>query len=338
LTIVTGGIDLIYHNRELLGNSERTIKLIPGDEIASRKRSLLQKAIARLDGAPTLHIIQVGDDPASSLYVSLKLKFARRLGIKAESTVFKKGTAISKIQEKIVSLNQNTEVNGIMVQAPIQGLDLDDSLQIFNAIAPSKDVDGLTNSSLGKLYQIKDLTQLNAEKFFVSATPLAALDCLNFLLTAEVELGKYSEYEKLTEIVKGKKALIINRSNIVGKPLLALLQAANATVTLAHSRTKNVQELIAESDILLPATGVPALIRSNQLREGQIAIDIGINNDNPDEKVKGDIMITEEKSKLTDSEDFKQEDVIISPVPGGVGPLTVVNLLYNTYLSYINSK
>lgn len=312
-------------------------KLIPGKIIANRKELWLKTELTRIASAPKLRIIQVGDDPASSLYVNMKVNAARKLGIDMEARIYKTGIDSATVIAGIEALNQDETVHGVMVQAPIQGVSLSESLKIFNSISPAKDVDGLSYASLGKLWQLKHITDLKNADLFISATPLGALDCLLWLAN-DIE-GKKVENENITDmsygrfanldrLLNGKKVLIINRSNIVGKPLAALLTLANATVTLAHSHTINIDQLMADTDIIITATGKDHIYEWGKIGEKKIILDIGINNNNPDAVVRGDIAF--EPGQVSQG----NTGAYLAGVPGGVGPLTVINLLYNTYLSY----
>jgi len=314
---------------------KKHIKLIPGKILAAGKKTLLKAAISQLGEAPQLKIIQVGDDASSSLYVGLKVAAAIEVGINAQALVFPTGTNPKQVISKIQEFNSQPEVKGIMVQSPIPGLGLIESLKIFNAISPKKDVDGLSFASLGKLWQYKSLSELflDIDKPFVSATPLGVLDCLLWLARpAEAQLAiGLEQAEALITLLQGKKALIINRSNIVGKPLAALLTLANATVTLAHSYTPDVHGSLSNYDFVLPATGIDNYLTMAEFQTGQVVIDIGINNNNQTQQVRGDVIFSPEEIANTTEIDATEAKVYLAPVPGGVGPLTVVNLLANTY-------
>jgi methylenetetrahydrofolate dehydrogenase (NADP+)/methenyltetrahydrofolate cyclohydrolase len=347
------------------------IKLIPGKELAMYKQAWLKQRILELKVAPVLKIIQVGTDPASTLYTSLKAKSAEKLGISAEVIRFPSETPLETIRQRIEDLNNDSLVDGIMVQSPIPGLPLAQSLQVFNNISANKDVDGLTHASLGRLWQLKNLSDLAFQHdLFVSATPLSVLDSLSWFAMMQpgyrfghteqnipqehvyeqfINIPRKSKLEALQKFLTGQKVLIINRSNIVGKPLAALMQMGNATVTMAHSQSRELSRLIAESDIVLAATGKDHLFSALEFRPGQLVVDIGINNNNPEQAVKGDVKFQDlglevdiyggGSGGVEDSNgDRALENLYLSAVPGGVGPLTVVNLLCNTYLSYIRKN
>lgn len=308
-----------------------TIKLIPGLQLARQREQLLRETIARRTVSKKLAIVQVGDDPSSSLYVELKARKAAQLGLLAEVVRFS-AADVAQVAGKIAALGASDDVAGIMIQAPIPGITLADSLQIFNAIPASKDVDGLTAYSLGRVWQLKSFADLTTADFFLSATPLAALDCLLWVavqqgLVPEAQLHDLSlaRFSNLGSLLRGKKALIINRSNIVGKPLAALLELGDATVTLAHSHTPELAHTLNDYDFILSATGQPWVWQAGQFRTGQVVIDIGIDKKNSD-KVRGDVDI----SNVSNAADHNFVDVWIAGVPGGVGPLTVLNLLQNS--------
>ncbi|MFW5702726.1 MAG: bifunctional 5,10-methylenetetrahydrofolate dehydrogenase/5,10-methenyltetrahydrofolate cyclohydrolase [Candidatus Dojkabacteria bacterium] len=311
--------------------------IINGNKLAREKSEQIKDLIALISSntgqKPSLKIIQVGEDPASTLYVFLKAKAARNIGIETERILFKSNTEKEVIKKAIENYAKDTDVDGIMIQSPIPKLDLDKSLELFNLIPQKKDVDGLSYANLGRLWQLKQLSDLSdINDLFISATPLAALDCLLIATGESVQEMDWLNYRRLASLdtfLRGKRALIINRSNIVGKPLAALLEMGNATVTLAHSKSTNLQDknFLDKFDLILPATGVDGFYDLEMFSKDQVVIDIGINNNNPEAKVKGDVTFTR------DSYDSKIHP-LIAPVPGGVGPLTVTNLLNNTLISY----
>lgn len=316
---------------------DSTLKIIPGKQLAAVKKALLEERIKQLSIKPVLKVIQVGNEPSSSLYVSLKVEAAREIGIDAELIKLPEAIQLEALINTVQQLNADEGVHGIMLQAPIVGFSASESLEVFNAIAPEKDVDGLGYRSLGKLWQLKQISELTAARnLFVAATPLAVLDSLSWLanelsgnpLSPEaLMLKSFSyDYSALIEILQGKTAIVINRSNIVGKPLAALLQLANATVTMAHSHTSDLKDQLKTYDFVFPATGKDHLFNLADFRSGQVVVDIGINNNNQDEVVKGDVDFSSRDDGYTPS-------LWLAPVPGGVGPLTIVNLLANVVRS-----
>ncbi len=338
----------------------KTINIIPGKAFSVQKLKALSERIKKANKHPRLCIIQIGGDPSSTLYVNNKVLAAKEIGINAEAYRFAEFDSEASQQEVldlINKLNEDNSVHGIMVQAPIPGLTTSQAQVIFNTINVNKDVDGLSASGLGRLWQLKSALDLNSlptdEKLLVAATPKAVLDCLAMLeaqffgssedVAVEV-LGNTNNQQSSgiqintnLSLLNGKRVLIINRSNIVGKPLAALALMHNATVTIAHSRTDDLKTLIAEHDIIFTGTGVDGMWKLSDFKQGQIVIDIGINS-TPGEKVRGDIDLGEideyEKYSLGSTGNFDISDALhIAAVPGGVGPLTIANLLENTVLA-----
>ncbi len=250
---------------------------------------------------PGLAVLMVGDNPASAVYVRNKEKACAKVGIRSFGSHFSENTTQNELEEAIESLNQNTEVDGILVQLPLpQHLD---AVALLLKIAPHKDADGLHPTNLGKL--------VRGEKGLRSCTPAGVMEILR-------------EYNLP---IAGKKAVVIGRSILVGKPLAMMLLEENATVTIAHSRTENLAEVTRQADILIPAVGKANLITADMVKPSAVVIDVGINRvDNPTGKSKlvGDVAY----------EEVKEVASYITPVPGGVGPMTVAMLLQNTYLSY----
>jgi methylenetetrahydrofolate dehydrogenase (NADP+)/methenyltetrahydrofolate cyclohydrolase len=238
-----------------------------------------------------------------------------------------------ELKLSISRANTDPNVHGVMLQSPLPGITWDIAREIFNLIAPEKDVDGLTAQSMGQLWQQKSLVEIwDNPNGFISATPLGVMDCLAWVA------GEFGQ--ELGDFLAGKEVLIINRSNIVGKPLAGLILAGNATVKIAHSATKDLKEQVAAADIILTATGVAQLIELEELREGQVVIDIAITKKPGQQGVAGDMDLSsiagqpQSQSMSQSMSSEAQNTIYIAPVPGGVGPLTIVNLLQNTLLSY----
>jgi len=321
----------------------KSINLIPGKLIAEIKKDTLTKKITLLKNKPNLKIIQIGNNSASSLYVSLKIKAAQKLGMTAQAIQLNEYN-LEQISKKIEEFNDDPNIDGIMIQSPIPNLNLIKSLEIFNQISPKKDVDGLTSNSLGKLWQLKEFAEIPSGNFFISATPLGVLDCLVYLayarkkqerdlreLIAEsLNLEFKLKAELLTNYLTGKTALIINRSNIIGKPLMALLELANATVTLAHSHSKNLKSDVNSYDFVFTATGIDHFLGLENFTNNQIIFDLGINNNNAEQLVKGDVYFDPMKN-------YPLSEFSLAAVPGGVGPLTVINLLENVYTARLKN-
>ena len=239
-----------------------------------------------------LAVIQVGDNPASSVYVGNKRKACDYTGIRSISMKMPEDTAEEELLEVIDQLNQDSKVNGILVQLPLpKQIDED---KIIMAISPEKDVDGFHPVNVGALSIGK--------KGFLSCTPYGI-----------IELLKRSNIE-----IDGKHCVVIGRSNIVGKPMAQLLLRENGTVTIVHSHTKNLQEITRQADILVAAIGKPKFITKDYIKEGAVVIDVGINRDE-NNKLCGDV----------DYDDVFEKAGAITPVPGGVGPMTIAMLMHN---------
>lgn len=276
-------------------------KIIDGKAFAENLRKKISEKVSELKDkhniTPGLAVILVGEDPASQVYVASKGKQTNEVGM--NSYEFKLPTDVSEadLLKKVDELNKDKNVNGILVQLPLPKHI--DEFKIINAIAPEKDVDGFTIASTGRLTIGMDT--------FVSCTPLG---CLLLLKDA---LGKD---------LSGKNAVIIGRSNIVGKPMASLLLKESCTVTIAHSKTKNLPEVCKSADILVAAVGRPKMVKGDWIKPGATVIDVGINRIEIDGKNKlvGDV----------DFDDASRFAGAITPVPGGVGPMTIACLLLNT--------
>ena len=273
-------------------------KIIDGKKVSLEVKETLKNEISKLTKKPTLVVISVGDDPASKVYVKQKEKCAQYVGINYIHLNYDKieeNDLLSKIDE----LNNDDSINGIIVQLPLPKYL--DSTKIVNAISPKKDVDGLSYINAGKL--------LNNEPCLVSCTPKGIM----YLL----------ENEKID--LEGKNVVVIGRSILVGKPMMNLLINANATVTLCHSRTKELEKITRKADVLIVAIGKKHFIKKDMVKRGSVIIDVGINR--VDGKLYGDV----------DFDDVYDKVKKITPVPGGVGPMTVVMLMSNVLESYKNS-
>lgn len=241
---------------------------------------------------PKLAVIMVGNDKGSAVYVKNKSKACEKVGIEFEEFLFDENITQEELMNKINELNQDSSITGILLQSPIPR-HLDEQMA-FNAILPEKDVDGFNPINVGKLSIGNDA--------FISCTPFGIVKILE-------------EYKIETE---GKHAVIIGRSNIVGKPMAQCLLEKNATVTICHSRTKNLQEITKQADILVVAMGKPKFITKEFVKDGAVIIDVGINRLD-DGKICGDV----------DFESVVDGSSYITPVPGGVGPMTIAMLMYN---------
>jgi methylenetetrahydrofolate dehydrogenase (NADP+) / methenyltetrahydrofolate cyclohydrolase len=257
------------------------------DELKAKAAKLKQQGIEI-----TLAVVQVGNDPASSVYVGNKKKACEYIGIRSLAYELPEETTQEELIDLVEKLNKDTSVNGILVQLPLpKHIDED---TIIKTISPLKDVDGFHPQSVGALSI--------GQKGFVSCTPAGI-----------VQLLKRSGVE-----LEGKECVIIGRSNIVGKPMALLMLRENATVTICHSRTKNLKEVAKRADILIVAIGKPLFVTKDFVKEGAVVIDVGIHR-NENNKLCGDV----------DYEDVLPLVSAITPVPGGVGPMTIAMLMNN---------
>jgi len=275
-------------------------KIIDGKAISTQIKDELKEQVAQMKAQGItlcLAVIQVGADPASSVYVRNKKKACEYIGIESLSYELPEETTQEELLGIIKELNARKDVNGILVQLPLpKGLDEE---KILDAIDPLKDVDGFHPMNVGNLSI--------GRKGFVSCTPAGV-----------IQLLKRSGIE-----IEGKECVVIGRSNIVGKPMSMLLLKENGTVTTAHSRTKNLKEVTKRADILVAAVGKPKMITADYVKEGAVVIDVGIHR-NADNKLCGDV----------DYDDVAPKCSAITPVPGGVGPMTIAMLMKNCVESY----
>lgn len=270
-------------------------QVIDGKAISAQIKEELKKKVAKLkeEGTEvTLAVIQVGDNPASTVYVRNKKKGCEYVGIHSLSYELPEETTEEELLKLIEELNEKEEVNGILVQLPLPShIDED---KVIRAISPEKDVDGFHPQSVGAL--------CIGQKGFVSCTPAGIIQLL----------------KRSGIAIEGKECVILGRSNIVGKPMSLLMLRENATVTIAHSRTKNLKEVCKRADILIVAIGKPKMVTADYVKEGAVIIDVGINR-MEDKKLCGDV----------DYDSVFPICSAITPVPGGVGPMTIAMLLYN---------
>ncbi|MCR5233879.1 MAG: bifunctional methylenetetrahydrofolate dehydrogenase/methenyltetrahydrofolate cyclohydrolase FolD [Lachnospiraceae bacterium] len=269
--------------------------IIDGKAVSQRLKDELKEEVAGLKAQgkeAVLAVIQVGNDPASSVYVGNKKKACAYIGIGSESYELPEETTQEELLALIDRLNEDDKITGILCQLPVpKHIDED---TIIRRISPLKDVDGFHPMSVGAL--------CIGEKGFVSCTPAGIMKLL-----------EYSDID-----VEGKECVVVGRSNIVGKPMALLLLRANGTVTVCHSRTKNLQEICRRADILVVAVGKPKMITEEYVKEGAVVIDVGIHRmDNG--KLCGDV----------DYDRVAPRCSAITPVPGGVGPMTIAMLMYN---------
>ena len=269
--------------------------LIDGKQISREIKDELKEKVAQYksEGKPcSLAVIQVGNDPASSVYVGNKKRACEYIGIGSVSYELPENTTEKELLDLIAKLNADDSIKGILCQLPVP--DHIDEDKIINAIAPEKDVDGFHPQNVGSL--------VIGQPGFVSCTPAGI-----------IELLKRSNIE-----IEGKHCVIIGRSNIVGKPMALLMLRENATVTICHSRTRNLKEICREADILIVAIGRPQYIDAEYVKEGAVVIDVGIHRDE-NNKLCGDVKFDEVEPLAS----------YITPVPGGVGPMTIAMLMNN---------
>jgi methylenetetrahydrofolate dehydrogenase (NADP+) / methenyltetrahydrofolate cyclohydrolase len=271
-------------------------QIIDGKAIAARLRADVAASARELRGrgiAPTLAVVLVGDDPASAVYVRSKTKAAREAEVDVRDHVLPASATQGELDALVASLNSDPDVDGILVQLPLPAhLDAD---AVIRAIDPAKDVDGLHPVSLGLLAQGKP-----------SVSPCTPKGCMRLLREVGAELS-------------GARAVVIGRSLLVGKPIALLLGNANATVTMCHSRTRELADEVRRADIVVAAVGRPELVAGDWIREGAIVLDVGVNR-TAEGKLVGDV---EFRTAV-------QRARAITPVPGGVGPMTIACLLENT--------
>jgi len=271
-------------------------KIIDGKKIAEDIYKELKEEVSNLKEKPGLAVVLVGDDPASIVYVRNKEKACKKLGLNYRLLKFPQSVDKKELISSIEALNNDKEINGIIVQMPLP--EHLDPFEVVSVIDPLKDVDGLHPDNLGRL--------LSGKPRIIPCTPLGV-----------IELLKRENIE-----IRGKSAVIVGRSNLVGKPLFHLLLSLDATVTVCHSKTVDLKKETSRADILVCAVGVPRLITADMVKDRAIVIDVGINR--VDDKLVGDVDF-ENVSKIAEA---------ITPVPGGVGPMTVAMLMKNVITAY----
>lgn len=267
-------------------------KIIDGRKIADKILNDLKAKIKNMRERPGLALVLVGDNPASEIYVSSKEKSFREVEGYCERHNLDKGIDEMELLGLVTKLNNNPKIHGILVQLPLPK-QIDEHL-ITNSVLPHKDVDGFTTVNIGSL--------VSGNEILAPATARAVMRLI----------------ESTGISLEGKNAVVIGRSNIVGKPVAMMLLEKNATVTICHSRTKNLSEFTKKADVLVVAVGKPKLVTGGMVKPGAVVIDVGINR--VDGKVVGDV----------DFESVKEVAGFITPVPGGVGPMTIAMLMDNT--------
>ena len=271
-------------------------QIIDGKELAKKVRLELKDEVEKLKKDDNIHpklaVIMVGSDPASQIYVRNKSKACDEIGIEFEEFLLDENTTQKELLDLIDRLNENEKVNGILLQSPIpKNLDINEA---FRRISPEKDVDGFNPVNVGKLTL--------GQKGFISCTPFGVIKML----------------EEYNIDIEGKNAVVLGRSNIVGKPMSQCLLNKNATVTICHSKTKNINDITKNADIIVAAIGKKEFVKGDMVKEGAVVIDVGINR-GEDGKLKGDV----------DFEEVSKKASYITPVPGGVGPMTIAMLMTN---------
>lgn len=277
---------------------------IEGKAVSASVREQVGAVVRSLPAPPVLAVVLVGEDPASQVYVNAKIRMTQEVGMRSVHHRVSADISQAELEALIASLNEDAAVDGILLQLPLPGgLDSDAAIE---KIDPSKDVDGLTETSAGRLVLGKP-----------GLTPCTPTGCV---ILAKAALG---------DNLSGKHVVVIGRSILVGKPAALLFLAENCTVTIAHSRTADLPGLCRTADILVPAVGRPEMVKGDWVKPGACIIDVGINRIDAPEKGEG-------KTRLVGDADFASCAEIaghITPVPGGVGPMTIACLLRNTVLA-----
>jgi methylenetetrahydrofolate dehydrogenase (NADP+)/methenyltetrahydrofolate cyclohydrolase len=274
-----------------------TAKLLDGKALAAKIKEGIKKRVSEMKKKPGLAVVLVGDDPASQVYVSGKEKACELVGFVSKKIVLEANISQAELLKVVDELNQDSEIHGFIVQLPLPE-HIDEHL-IIDGILAAKDADGFSPVNMGNLLVGKNL--------IVPATPKGIMRLL----------------EEYKIDLEGKNAVVIGRSNIVGKPISLLLQQKHATVTMCHSRTKDLKEITKKADVIIAAVGKAKLVTKDMVKKGAVVVDVGMNRDEND-KLCGDV----------DFDNVKEVASYITPVPGGVGPLTIAMLLENTLECY----
>lgn len=271
--------------------------LIDGRAVASRLREKIKREVEALKEGkgitPGLGVVLVGEDPASKIYVGMKERACKEIGIRSYVYRLPQDTSEEEILHLVDYLNKNSEVNGVLVQLPLPGHVSTE--RVLEAVSPEKDVDGFHPYNVGRL--------VAGRPSFVPCTPLGIMRLL----------------EEYAIPIEGREAVVVGRSNIVGKPVAHLLLQRNATVTICHSKTRDLPAVVQRAQILVVAAGRPRMVRGEWIRKGAVVIDVGVNR-LEDGSLCGDV----------DFEGAAEKASYITPVPGGVGPMTITMLLHNT--------
>ncbi|MEM9938042.1 MAG: bifunctional methylenetetrahydrofolate dehydrogenase/methenyltetrahydrofolate cyclohydrolase FolD [Pseudomonadota bacterium] len=279
-------------------------KIISGKEVAADLRADLKAAVSELEAQPSLAVVLVGEDPASQVYVRSKVRMTEEVGMRSIHHHLPADATQSDVEDLLERLNADPDIDGILLQLPLpKGLDEGAAIE---RIHPDKDVDGLTEVSAGRLSQGKP-----------GLRPCTPTGCV---ILAKRALG---------ENLSGKHAVVIGRSILVGKPAALLFLAENCTISIAHSRTEDLEGLCRSADILIPAVGRPEMVKGDWVKPGACVIDVGVNRIPAPERGEG-------KTRLVGDAEFESCAGVagsITPVPGGVGPMTIACLLRNTVIA-----
>ncbi|MFA5480139.1 MAG: bifunctional methylenetetrahydrofolate dehydrogenase/methenyltetrahydrofolate cyclohydrolase FolD [Candidatus Muiribacteriota bacterium] len=276
------------------------MQIMDGKKLSAEIKENLKKEISEKNHKPGLAVVLVGADPASVLYTNMKKKACKSCGIESFEYNLPGKTTEEELFELIDKLNNDNKINGILVQLPLPAHINKDT--VLDKISPDKDVDGFHALNMGKLMQGREC--------FKACTPWGVIKLL----------------EKYNIKIEGKNAVVLGRSTIVGKPMAQMLMEKNATVTVCHSRTKNIEEVTKQADIIISAIGRAHFVKENMVKEGAVVVDVGTNYIG--DKLVGDV----------DFEKVSPKTSFITPVPGGVGPMTIATLLQNTYEAYLKSS
>ena len=294
-----------------MAKTKKTAQIIDGKEVSKALKEKIKKEVAEIidkgEDGPHLAAVIVGDDPASQTYVASKEKAAHAVGMMSSVYRYPENTTEQELLDIIDFLNNDPEIDGFIVQLPLPK-HIDES-KIIERIAPSKDVDGFHPVNVGRM--------AIGKPGFLPATPAGILELLRY-------------YGIETE---GKNCVVLGRSNIVGSPMSILMSKksypGNATVTLCHSKTENLPAITRHADILIAAIGQPQYVKADMVKEGAVVIDVGIHRVKDKESTKGYRLVGD-----VDFEEVKKKAAYITPVPGGVGPMTIASLLLNTLKAY----
>lgn len=285
-------------------------KIIDGKAIAEQIQQEVAQEVKELKGKgiiPKLSTILVGEDPASQVYVRNKGMSCQKVGMASDQHTLPETTSEDDLLALIETLNQDKAVNGILVQLPLPKQI--DEQKVLNTILPKKDVDGFHPMNVGRFFVKKSFSDMEKEGLFLPCTPHGVIE---LLLRSGVEIS-------------GAEAVVLGRSNIVGKPVAMLLLSKNATVTICHSKTKDLASVCRQADILIAAIGQPEFVTSDMVKEGVVVIDVGVNRVDDPSSPKGFRLVGDVRF-----DEVKEKSSAITPVPGGVGPMTITMLLVNT--------